>query len=121
MIFLLELTNVHSNSSLCTNLMKRRVIFVHEKLQSHGGQQKHHHKSLDKSNNTQVTTDFKSWNFRPAVHERHHPGLRVVRTSFFVPFYFSLSAEADSRFEFGGVGIQSLWYYHYTNCMILCK
>lgn len=77
MIFFLDLTYAYSNS----NLIKRKAIFVHEKLYSYGGHQKHHHNSLDRSNDTQVNTDFKSWNLRPA-HERHHHRLRVVSTSF---------------------------------------
>lgn len=98
MIFLLDLTNAHSNSSsLCTNLIKRKAIFVHEKLQFHGDHHKHRHKSFDRSNNTQMTTDFKSWNFRHTHDERHHRRLIIVRTSFFVPF-FSISAETNSRF-----------------------
>ncbi|KAK4733248.1 hypothetical protein R3W88_007509 [Solanum pinnatisectum] len=73
MIFFLDLTYAHSNS----NLIKRKAIFVHEKLYSHGGHHKHHHNSLDRSNDTQVNTDFKSWYFRP-THEHHHRQLRVV-------------------------------------------
>lgn len=91
MIFLLDLTNAHSNSSsLCTNLIKRKAIFVHEKLQFHGDHHKHHHKSFDISNNTQMTTDFKSWNFRHTHDERHHRRLIIVRTSFFMPFFLFL-------------------------------
>lgn len=104
MIFFLDLTYAYSNS----NLIKRKAIFVHEKLYSYGGHQKHHHNSLDRSNDTQVNTDFKSWNLRPA-HERHHHRLRVVSTSFFARFIFILQRRIqDFNFERSGFNLHDV-------------
>ncbi|CAN4116657.1 unnamed protein product [Withania somnifera] len=69
MIFLLDMTNAHSNYSSSfkhdlpsnSNLIRRKAIIVHEQLH----------------NDIEVTTNFQSWNFRPS-HERHHRLLRVV-------------------------------------------
>ncbi|KAK4340554.1 hypothetical protein RND71_039055 [Anisodus tanguticus] len=67
MICLLDLANAHSNSSSC----KDALPITSTKFQEP-------HDSLERANNTEVTTDFKSWNFRPAGHERHHRRLRVI-------------------------------------------